>query len=640
MKPIVAMLCFLATTFAASAYAAPSWWSPLPLKLRAHTSDEALDLIDRTPLRPDVFAPLWPERSHLAQMTAAFGAPNLQEDEGSSWSFESVVVRVDERPDGATWIDISHNETYAPSLPVFDPTRVALGAYVDGAKGCREGIASYGRPSSVDFHGLLFSWSTLGQGRDVSLTLFCYSLDQPGRVMISLSQAPAERLAALARPSPPATLPKHFVSSSADPTTPADPRPLWPRSLAPGQPQSTVIAAFGPPSAISTNKNGNTSAYWGGSLVVDFSPSGVVTEVGIGAHTEALQKRFGLTGPLFAAIGGPLSVLTQRLGPHSEMGARFRVAWYWDAGDHELAIEANAPRGIVTSLGFKWRPPTERADLACADALGAAPTPPMTQRAYVGLATGKLAPVLLPFGLWFGATQRDVFDRVGLPRECDASAMRYRGLTFIFEDGKLMAADVTSALLTAQLRGRRDPLVATLGAGADAIGTSFGPTHAWTHTRVFELGPERARVAISLDFDHSSTSPIYAVQLMRGFDFDGIQGLDLGDLPGSARRLGVPAIRVEGNNVGGATLKVPLAAKPELAGRVTGRFVDLLGADWTTIIAALGDPTDASATDTELVLEWRWPDDPFGRVIGYQCGGEVPTCNTLLVGSAMGSTEP
>ena len=308
------------------------------------------------------------------------------------------------------------------------------------------------------------------------------------------------------------------------------------------------------------------------------------------------------------------------------------ATWYWDEAEHELSITAALRGGRVTSLQLEWRPPAALDALECGAALVSGPTQPPPALSYVSPVTKRSVTRLVPFGLWFGAHPRDVLDRLGPPRSCATDELRYRGFVAMFVGGKLERVTLIPDLLPQRLRRLDDPLVTLVAAGDDALRDAFGVGGDFLSGRLFERGAEQVRVLLSSDLPIYEGASMYSASVEFGFDFTRIQGLDVANLATSAHALNAPSVLISEESFA-TRVQIPMTAKPELAGRVSGPFMDLLGARWTTIVSTLGNPTNARATATEVILEWSRPNDPLARVIAYRCSGEAPTCHTLVVGA-------
>ena len=619
MKSLLTLLGWLAIGTSAHA-APPSWWSPLPFESSSDLPSDLQDRIDKAVTRADLFAPLWVEVSYLAQMKAAFGAPDLEGVEGADWIFSNVMVRIDETQPGIAKITLAANADTTSGLRTFDPARVAFGVYAPATKSCVDAVPVLGKPSKA-VSGEHLEWSTLGRGRDATIAVLCVDPHMPTFVSILLTKPTPEQLTRLERVNPMPPLPQTFVSTQS--SKPADPRSLWPRALVPGQPVSVALADLGPPGWIARNVDAGTDhLHYGNSLRIDCDPAGRIAAVAINSHAAQLTKHFTFKSPIIASVGGASAALTTLLGAPSETALR-RQGWYWDAAGHELAVEASTEEHHVTGLVFKWLPPVDPTSLPCATALSAPPSPTPSATMYRAPDTGlRLAGnQLLPFGLWLGATPRDVVDRMGPPRTCDSFRMGYRGVDLTFDDDKLTQFELLPKLLVPEHRERKDPLVAMLLAQDGSLYAALGIRRD-ARNALFERGDEY----IFVGHDDDPAQPFYTAHLYRGFAYDGIEGIDLLQLEASKF---LTMSRPDGST----TAEIPLAAKTALAGQIQGRFMDLLGAPWTTLLAALGQPTGVITTKTELLITWRWLDDPFGRSIAYRCSGATPMCDTLVLGT-------
>ncbi len=620
MKTLLSTVAWLALWSMATHARAPSWWSPLAFESNPRLSEEQLDLIDKAAPRADLFEPLWAERSYLEQMKAAFGPPDLERVDGSDWVFSSALVRIDERDPSVTKIALHWNADITPGMRTFDPARVAFGAYLPATKSCSDALTVLGKPSSAVSRERV-EWTTLGHGRDAYLAVLCFGLHDTTVVDIRLTRTTPQDLARLNRPTAAVALPKAFVA--APPAAPADPRPHWPPALLPGQALSVVLAALGPPGwVVRDTDTGTDHLHYGNAMRIDGDSAGRIAAVAFTSHVAELQRRFKLEGPILATIGRSVTALTKLIGAPTAPEYR-RNGWFWDGAGHQLSIEAVDDEGVVTQLSLSWLPPVDPAALDCAEALAAAPSPPPTATTYRAPDTGHtLAHTqFLPFGLWFGATPRDVVDRIGLPRSCGTYTMSYRGLELSFADNELTSAEFQPTLLVAELRERKDPLALLLVTGGSSLNDTLG-TSGSARRALFERGDEH----ILIGHNDDTRMPYYIAQLARGFAYDGIEGID-------SLKLEASKFLSMSRPDGATSAEIPLAAKKTLAGHMHGRFMDLLGAPWTTLLQTLGPPAEATTTKTELLITWRWPEDPFGRSIAYRCSGATPMCNTLILGA-------
>ncbi len=620
------LLVLLVAVFAPAARAKTQPWSVLPLDPYGIPPDQ-LARLSALPSLPDVLEPLWDRTPAVTLVTNALGPPDMVDGLASIWLFGTLRMSITEQSSVTLVEIIPHGEPDPAHARQFDPRGLPLAAILAVVPGrCSDVMALLGRPSFLEKHH--YAWSSAGKGRDVAIALDCGDTTEGSVKALRLFQCeavPRDLAALIASSAEPVRLPKRFKQVGASPRA-LDPRELWPRGFVPGDSVAGLFQKVGVPSLLDTNSG--VRMRWAlalGAVVAD----GTLREVALPVQGRPAYARLGVTTPLSSALGGPVAALTDRLGPPVVREDKHR--WRWTAEGHEIAITAETELGIVTQLSFTWSPPPRREALSCAALLdqkpSRAPRPVEFRSGDVTYPSSRL----VPFGLWFGANHRDVFERLGLPEACDedGNAMTFPGIALSFSEGRLLSVTVSPELVTAERYVDKDPLLRALSQGLDATSSYLGGqlqrSFFGQWSGIFERGADRIHVAVG---PSSTAATSYHVWQDSGFDFGMITGLRLDRLPVAGREAFGLKPLTNAHDVFNGALVFRVDDKPALKSKVGGKVIDLLGAPWSTITTALGAPDKVIIEGDVMRLIWD-PTDRFERKLAYVCIGDKPTCNEL-----------